>query len=103
MGPTKPEAGVMATKPATTPDGGAQRGGTCPGAATRHRRPGQSRGGRGGQMGDDEGAGGQPVGGEGAAGVEAEPAEPEDARAQHRHGDVVRMHGPPGRSPGAGR
>ena len=53
--------------------------------------PGDRRG-RGGRVGDDEGVGGEAVGGDGGPGVEAEPAEPQEAGAQDRHRHVVRLH-----------
>ena len=47
-------------------------------------------GGRG--IGDEERVGGDAVGAELGAGVEAEPAEPQEARAEDGHRDVVRLH-----------
>ena len=67
----------------------ARSGGPCCEPADGH--PGQ-RAHRGGGVGDDEGDRGQPVRGERAAGVEAEPAEPEQAGAEHGHRQVVRLH-----------
>ena len=52
--------------------------------------PGQGRGGGGGVR-DDEGAGREAAGGDRRAGVEAEPAEPQEARAEDGHRDVVRL------------
>ena len=46
-------------------------------------------------MGGDEGRAGQAVRGQGAAGVEAEPAEPEEAGPEDGHGQVVRNEGLP--------
>ena len=54
-------------------------------------KPGErSRSGRG--VGDHQGRGSQTVGREGGAGVEAEPSEPEQARSDHGHGNVMRLH-----------
>ena len=44
-------------------------------------------------MGGDKGGGRQAVGGQGTAGIEAEPAEPEHRGAQDGHGQVVGMKG----------
>jgi hypothetical protein len=57
-----------------------------------HDHPAHGRG-RGGHVGGGEGAGGQAVGGQGGTGVEAEPAEPQDGRAEHGQGQVVRDEG----------
>ena len=52
------------------------------------RHPGQG-GHRGRGVGHDEGAGRQAARGDGAARVETEPAEPEQAGTEDRHGRVV--------------
>ena len=44
-------------------------------------------------MGGDQGVARKGVGSQGAAGIEAEPAEPEQAAAKERHGQVVGDHG----------
>ena len=44
-------------------------------------------------MSDYEGVDGDVVRSQGAAGVEAEPAEPEQHSPQHHHSDVMRRHG----------
>ena len=50
-------------------------------------------GGRGGRgVGDDEGVGGKPVGGDGRTRVEPEPAKPQEPRTQDGHRHVVRLH-----------
>ncbi len=49
----------------------------------------RDRRGRGRCVGDQEGVGGEAVGAQGGAGVEAEPAEPQEARAEDGHRDVV--------------
>ena len=56
-----------------------------------HRQVGQP-GHRGSGIGDHEGAGRQTPGGHRAAGIEAEPAEPEQRGAEHHVGGVVRLH-----------
>ena len=43
-------------------------------------------------VGDDERAGREPAGRKGRAGVEAEPAEPQEARAEDGHRHVMRLH-----------
>src|SRR5215472_18193874 len=50
-------------------------------------------GGSGGEVGGDEGAGRESGGGEGAAGVESEPADPEEAGSDTTEHDAVRLHG----------
>ena len=49
--------------------------------------------GGGGEVGVDEGAGGQRAGGEGAAGVESEPAYPEQTGSDEAEHQGVRRHG----------
>ena len=53
------------------------------------------------EVGGHEGAGGQPEGGQRAAGVEAEPAHPEQAGADEAQHQVVRLHGRRADSPAA--
>ena len=62
------------------------------GVAPGEEHPAQGSG-RGGGVGVDKGVGGQAVGGQGTARVEAEPPEPQEAGAQHGVGDVMRLHG----------
>lgn len=50
-------------------------------------------GGGGGDLGDEHGHAGGAVGGEGAACVEAEPADPEESGSDDGEGDLVRVHG----------
>ena len=68
--------------------GGADRGGLAV-LDLLDDEPGQQRGGRGGDR-VDEGERGGAVGGELGAGVEAEPAEPQQARAEEHERRVVR-------------
>lgn len=51
--------------------------------------PGEGSG-SGGEVGGDEGVDGELIGGESAAGVETEPSEPEESRADEGDGEVVR-------------
>ena len=64
------------------------------------QHPAQRRGG-GGEVRGDERAAGQAAGRQGAAGVEAEPADPQQRRADHAQHDAVRRHRHLGRSRGA--
>ena len=80
----------MATRPATAPAAAPTTLG-LPLIIQLMHDPGQGGGGGGGRR-DDEGVDGDGVGRAGATGVEAEPAEPEDARAEHDERDVVRLH-----------
>ena len=90
VGVTKPAAGVIATRPATAPAAAPSTLG-WPLCAQAHGHPGQ-RAHRSRRVGRHEGVARQAVRGQRAARVEAEPAEPEQARAQHRHRQVVRLH-----------
>ena len=89
-GLTAPAAGVMATRPATAPEAAPSvvawpsRRRSVPIQATQRRG--------GGDLGVHEGQRGQAVRGERRAGVEAEPAEPQQAGAEHDEGQVVRAH-----------
>ena len=74
--------------------GGADRGRLAVAQEVEHR-PDHERPG-GGEHGVHEGEGGGPVRGERAAGVEAEPAEPQQARAEEGEGHVVRQDRLPG-------
>ena len=87
--PTKPAAGVMATRPATAPDAAPSSDG-LPLVDPFHQRPRHHRRGRG-QEGVDEGDRGDAAGFQRRAGVEAEPADPQDRRADHGQGQVVRL------------
>src|ERR1041384_7306370 len=80
---TKPEAGVIATRPATAR------------AAPVDPRDGEPRetGHRRGGIGHDERARREAAGHERAAGVEAEPAEPEERGAEDGHRRVVWLAG----------
>ena len=80
----------MATSPATAPAAAPTTLG-LPRDPPAHADPGE-RGGGGGGVRDDEGVDGLRRGAARAAGVEAEPAEPEDGRAEHDHRHVVRLH-----------
>ena len=86
--------------------GGGAQGGRVAVALLLDEEPAEQAGAAGGE-GVEEGGGGEPVGAEGGAGVEAEPAEPEQTGAEHDHGQVVRAHGvllearDAGRGPGA--
>ena len=70
--------------------GGAERG-RVPVADLLHDQPAEQRG-RGGDLGVDERERGQVVGGQRRAGVEAEPAEPQQAGAEQHERQVVRPH-----------
>ena len=86
---TKPEAGVIATSPATAPAAGPSTLG-CPWRIQETVIQVEAAH-RGGGVGHHERVCRQAVGRQGAAGVEAEPAEPEQPRAEHRVGQVVRL------------
>ena len=89
-GPTQPQAGVMATRPATRPEAAPSRLG-WPRNDPLAEHPGQRRSGsRDGGVEDDER--GQAVGLEVGAGVEAVPAEEEEAGTGQHEGQVVRRH-----------
>ena len=70
--------------------GGAERGAVA-GRQLLDDQPAEHRGG-GREVGVDEGLGGDAVGAERRAGVEPEPAEPQDPGADHRQRQVVRGH-----------
>ena len=90
IGETEEQDGVMATRPATTPEAAPSEVG-WPSRNALGEQPAQGRGG-----GRDQGVhpddGGGVAGGDGGAGVEAEPAEPQQAGAEHDQGEVVRPH-----------
>ena len=90
IGPTKPQAGVIATRPATAPEA-APSIEALPLAIHSPSDPGQHRRG-GGEQRVDEGQRGDAVGFEGGAGVEAEPAHPQQRGADHGQGQAVRRH-----------
>ena len=90
IGVTKPAAGVMQTNPATTPEQVPSTLG-LPRMIHSMAGPSQAAGGRG-KMRGREGAGGQAAGIQGAAGVEAEPADPQHGGPDGRVRQVVRRH-----------
>ena len=90
MRPTKPAHGVIATRPGDRTRRRAQRRGV-PAADPLEREPAEHRG-RGRQVRVDERLGGDAVRGERGPGVEAEPAEPQDAGADQRQRQRVRRH-----------
>ena len=73
---------MMATRPATAPEA-APSVVALPSRIRSTRSQAEHRG-AGGDLGVDEGDAGDAVGGERGAGVEAEPAEPQQAGAEHR-------------------
>ena len=90
IGPTKPEAGVMATRPATAPEQMPMHGRL----AAHHpfdQHPGEA-GRRGGDVRDRHGHAGLHAGGDGGAGVEAEPADPQQRGADQ--GETMLWAGP---------
>ena len=90
IGPTEPQAGVMATRPATAPEAMPSTLG-LPWAI--HSQSIQAHGGRGGgELGHEHGHARDVVRGELGAGVEAEPAHPQHAGADHGVAEVVRRH-----------
>ena len=91
IGETVAQAGVMRDQAGDDARGGAERGRV---AVTQllHEQPAEHRRAGGGQ-GVDPDACGLGAGAEGRARVEAEPAEPQDARADHDQRQVVRTHG----------
>ena len=90
MPPTKPAHGVIATRPATAPDAAPKRGGVAA-ADPLEQQPPEHRG-RGGHVRVHERLRGDAVGAERGAGVEPEPAEPQDAGAEQRERQRVRRH-----------
>ena len=79
LGSTKPDAGVIATSPATAPEAMPRTAG-LPLATHSDQHPGH-RGRGGGDVGDGEGHARTPAGRERRAGVEPEPADPEQGGA----------------------
>ena len=81
----------MATRPGDRADRGAEHGWRAL-VQPADGDPGDG-GHRGRGVGGDERGRGQAVGADGAAGIEAEPAEPEEAGAEDRHRHVMRLGG----------
>ncbi len=90
MGCTNPEAGVMATKPATAPEIAPKAVGLPLWIHSATVQP-SARGGSG-KVGIDEGAGRQRSGIQGAARVEAEPTHPQQAGTDEAEHQRVRRH-----------
>ena len=90
IGLTKPEAGVMATRPATAPEMMPSTDG-LPRVDPLREHPGQRRR-RGGELGDGHRHAGIAAGADCRAGIEAEPADPQQRGADHRVDQVVRRH-----------
>ena len=90
-GPLAPAAGVTATSPATAPDAPPSIDG-LPETSRSSPIHAEQSGGRRNQRVDHRHRG-QPVGLERRAGVEPEPADPQQPRADHRQRQRVRRHG----------
>ena len=80
----------MQTSPATTPEQAPSTLG-LPRGHPFHAGPGQRAGGRG-EVGGGKSARGHAIGRQGAAGIEAEPADPQHRRAERGVRQVVRRH-----------
>ncbi len=91
MGVTKPEAGVIATRPATAPAAAPTTLG-LPVASQLSSGPDEQPAAAVARCVTTKALEARPPAATSATGVEAEPAEPEDGGADDDHGDVVRLH-----------
>jgi hypothetical protein len=89
-GPTYPDAGVIATRPATAPLAAPGGGGAS--IVPPFKEHPRQRGGSRGRIGHDEGARGQRAGADGAARIEPKPSEPQQTRSNHGHGQIMWRH-----------